>query len=332
MIAQLDKAYIHTRPAKLMDRLVSYALFEGRPLTTAGRWINKLVFLSYAAQKKLPQFKKVEKPVFILGTGRSGTTLLGMLLGMHFKTGFLNEPKALWHSLFPYEDIVGNYTDNVAFYRLNASMAEASIVRDAHRMYGFYLWLLGKDRVVDKYPELIFRINFVKAIFPDARFILLIRDGYDTCVSIDAWSQTNGRTANHVTEDWWGKNQKKWNLLLDEVVKNDAQLRPSYDDLKQVNDHKNMAALEWCLTMKEGSKLLKDPAHDILPVKYETLTHHPEETLNTLLDYMDLPPDPKMIAYAKKVVRPVARKEKFDVHPKLQPLFHEMMEAFGYAD
>ena len=34
MVAQLDSLYIKTRPTKVVSRLISYGLFEGRPLTT----------------------------------------------------------------------------------------------------------------------------------------------------------------------------------------------------------------------------------------------------------------------------------------------------------
>ena len=43
MIAQINPNYIKTRPMKALTRLMSYALFEGRPVTTKGRWINPLV-------------------------------------------------------------------------------------------------------------------------------------------------------------------------------------------------------------------------------------------------------------------------------------------------
>ena len=90
MIAQLESLYIRSRPWKLWSRLISYGLFEGRPLTTRGQWINPLVFAHFAVEKHLPRLRRVEKPVFILGTGRSGTTILGIVLSMHREVGFLN--------------------------------------------------------------------------------------------------------------------------------------------------------------------------------------------------------------------------------------------------
>src|SRR6185436_2775660 len=119
MIAQLNKEYIKTRPTKLFSRIVSYLFFEGRPLTTKGSWINPFLFFGYRIISFLPQIKKVESPIFIIGTGRSGSTLLGMLLSMHKRIGFLNEPKALWHFAYNKEDVIGSYSTDGANYKLD---------------------------------------------------------------------------------------------------------------------------------------------------------------------------------------------------------------------
>ncbi len=188
MIAQIDDRYLNTRFWNLWSRMESYVFFEGRPLTTRGRWINPLVFAQFHIWKRLPQVKKVKKPIFILGTGRSGTTVLGIVLSMHREVGFLNEPKALWHAIHPREDLIGNYTLDAACYRLGTADATDLRRKWIHRIYGVYLSATFSTRVVDKYPELIFRVPFIKALFPDAKFIFLMRNGWDTCRSIVGWS------------------------------------------------------------------------------------------------------------------------------------------------
>ena len=117
MIAQLDKAYISLRKRKVWSRLWAYFGFEGRPLTTKGRWINTLVFGFFNVLQLLPRLKRVEQPIFIIGTGRSGTTILGKILSIHKDVGYLNEPKAIWHFAYKNEDINGNYTRKSAKYR-----------------------------------------------------------------------------------------------------------------------------------------------------------------------------------------------------------------------
>lgn len=44
MIAPIDTDYLRYGLARTARRLASYLLFEGRPLTTKGRFINAAVF------------------------------------------------------------------------------------------------------------------------------------------------------------------------------------------------------------------------------------------------------------------------------------------------
>src|SRR5205807_1050578 len=47
----------------------------------------------------------IESPVFILGCGRSGTTILGNLLAQHPSVTYLHEHRPLWTSAYPETDI-----------------------------------------------------------------------------------------------------------------------------------------------------------------------------------------------------------------------------------
>ena len=90
MVAQIDKNFSRVAGNRRIVRWISYLFYEGRPLTTKGRWFNVVVFALYWLQSLIPELKKVKQPVFILGTGRSGTTILGVSLGVHSDVGFLN--------------------------------------------------------------------------------------------------------------------------------------------------------------------------------------------------------------------------------------------------
>ncbi|WKZ15385.1 MAG: sulfotransferase [Candidatus Jettenia caeni] len=331
MIAQMDQLYIKLRPAKSVSRLISYLLFEGRPLTTRGRWINPLVFALFSLEKTLPQLKKVKKPIFIVGTGRSGTTVLGMILSMHRDVGFLNEPKAIWHFIYPYEDLIGNYSKDIAYYRLSERNVNEEMKSLIHRIYGVYLTATFSHRVVDKYPELIFRVPFVKALFPDAKFLFLVRNGWDTCRSIEGWSENMGVVIDGVKHDWWGMNKRKWHLLVNQLIENDPAFSQIQEVVKNFQNHTDMAAVEWILTMREGLSLLGKYPDSVQMVRYEDLTQHSSDILTSIIDFCELPPDDIFFEYATKTLHPTSTRKFFNLHPVIQPLFNETMERMGYA-
>lgn len=331
MVAQIDFDYFKTRPLKGLQRLTSYALFEGRPLTTSGRWINPLVFTHLAVEKKLPRLKKVEKPIFIIGAGRSGTTLLGILLSMHRNVGYLNEPKALWHSIYSTEDVIGSYANGPAFYRLDETSVDDSTVENAHRLYGAYLRLIGAQRVVDKYPELVFRVSFVRSLFPDARFIFLSRNGWDTAASIEKWSQRKGSGFGKESLDWWGKDRRKWNLMLQQLVAEDPDLSPVFELVCSLTKHEHMALVEWIVSMREGLDVHRKYPDDVMWLRYEDLTINPIMRLDELLRFCDLPEDKVFMHYALGIIKPNQGHKRIDIPDFLQGAFSRISSDLGYA-
>ena len=333
MIAQIDPLYIRTRPTKVLTRLMSYAFFEGRPVTTKGRWINPLVFsILKTVSTNNSRYKPVEKPIFILGTGRSGTTILGIVLSMHREVGYLNEPKAMWHLIHPHEDVIGNYSQADAKYRLTAEDATDEMHRRASQMFGAYLTATRSQRLVDKYPELIFRVGFVRALFPDARFIFLVRNGWDTCHSIATWSERLGVQVNDEKHDWWGVDDRKWRLLVEQLVKTDPALSEVTDEIKRFERHLDRAAVEWLVTMREGIRLMQASSDYIHLLRFEELTLEPDKTLAALCDFCELPTDDTFHEYARQTLHPLPAKTPFNVHPKIAPIFHDTMRELRYNE
>lgn len=331
MIAQLDPLYIRTSPRKTLVRLLSYTFFEGRPLTTKGQWINPLVLTIMGMQKHFPQFKKVHKPIFTIGTGRSGTTVLGTLLSMHKDVGFLNEPKALWHSIYAEEDLAGSYSRGAAQYRLTEHDATDGVKLTAHKLFGAYLYFSGSQRVVDKYPELVFRVPFVRALFPNAKFIFLVRNGWDTCQSIEGWSNRLGIEVNAEVHDWWGADQRKWKLLWEQLIRDNPDFKALHSEKKSLENPLDMATLEWVVSMREGLRFLKQFPHCIHQLHYEDLVSRPEQSLSELLEFCELPPDARFMDYSLKKLSPVPPRATYAMHPILNHYFSETMIELGYT-
>jgi hypothetical protein len=328
MVAQVDLAYARARPTKLVSRLISYALFEGRPLTTRGRWVNPLVKAQFRLAAMLPRLKRVERPIFVVGTGRSGTTVLGIVLSLHREVGFLNEPKLLWHCLHGGEDVIGSYTDAAARVTLDAADATGDVVERAHRLFGFYLRCTGSRRLLDKYPELIFRTDFVRAIFPDALFLFLVRDGFGTCASISRWSARYGVAADGATEDWWGREDRKWRCYVEQEVGEVAGWDPV--EVARLTAQSDRAAVEWVLAMRAGLALeARDPL-GTLRVRYEDLVDDPAAALDRISRFCGLAPDATMLDYARRTLANDPKAVRFDLHPAVRTVFDETMRALGY--
>ncbi len=331
MVAQINSKVIKTQPLLIHRRLTSYFLFEGRPLTTRGQWINPLLFRMFKLALKLPSPKEVVKPIIIIGTGRSGSTILGMLFHMHPTCGFLNEPKAMWHVIYPYEDIIGSYSRGPAYYRLGEKDATPVVKKRAHRLYSHYLFLTGAKRVVDKYPEMVFRIPFLRAIFSDARFILLIRNGYDTIASIASWSLRNKKKVGKELHDWWGVDNRKWHMLLEQIVPFDDRLSPYQDRISKFNSQEEMAAVEWIISIREGLRNLACLPDSIYPLYYESLTRNPREELLKLIEFCGLEENEVFLSYAEEVLIPAKPKSIVPLPDFLRDAVEETNQELGYT-
>lgn len=326
MVAQITSDYIRTRPTRLWSRLVSYVLFEGRPLTTRGRWINSLIVAHTRLARALPAAKKVRAPAYVLGTGRSGTTILGMVLSMHRSVGFLNEPKLLWAALHEKEDLIGSYQRGPASYRLGKNDADLGLIEAAHKVFGSYLAVSNTRRIVDKYPELIFRTEFVREIFPDAKLLFLSRGGLATCASIDNWSKRLGKVEDGETHNWWGANDRKWKLLTEQIVPEHKDLAQHTDKLDDL-DHIGRAAIEWIVTMREGIRMLERGGMGVLHVPYEQLCAQPREWARKLQDFLELEHDSVFEDFAARTLDDPSRELELSLPEWLIPIFEETERA-----
>lgn len=308
MVAQLDRTFLRVAPGRAASRLVGYTLFEGRPVTTKGRWWNPVVFgnLRYAAGHV---GKRVDHPVFIVGMGRSGTTLLGRILAAHPSVGFLNEPKAMWHVIRDDEDIIGSYAPpHTGRLYLSAGDANEEVIRRGQALFAWYLRASHSKRVVDKYPELVFRHAFVHAIFPDARFLIAARSPWSTLKSVAEWSRS------HATDDadWWGVRDQKWDILWTQgVVQRTSNLDLVNLDLANEKDHYVRAAIEWIVMTREAISLAAvDPLAQV--IRYEKLVRHPRELIRDTLSFCELPASSRTEAYAEAIVAPQQSKADRD--------------------
>ncbi len=131
---------------------------------------------------KMPKSSnKSERPIFIVGMPRSGTSLVEQVLASHpdmYGAGELSKIGGLARSLVellslnkPYPEIIKYVSDEVIEYCAD--------------QYLQYINDMDSDslRVIDKMPGNYFYLGFIELLFPNARIIHCMRNPLDSCLS-----------------------------------------------------------------------------------------------------------------------------------------------------
>ena len=149
-------------------------------------------------------------PFFIVGAQRSGTTLLRLMLAAHPRIAIPPESHYI-PDLLHFEARVGRLESRrdevaemlVTHDRLVDFELGAAFIRDTVRsltplttrtiteaLFGEYARRQGKPRWADKTPRYCGFVPGLRTVFPEARFIHVVRDGRDTALS--SWKAAFG--------------------------------------------------------------------------------------------------------------------------------------------
>lgn len=201
---------------------------------------------------------------FIIGCGRSGTTALGRALEQHQDVRYLNEPRHIWN-LDPATniwndhhagrlDLTGDDLNRAKRWQLRGAFA-----REVRFRHG-----------VEKTPINSFRVAYLAALYPSARFVHLVRNGLEVASSI----------ANR-GDRWWGRNGSKWALLVD------YSERVGLGDLPALcTNHRLRGLLEWRLSVETAQRMLTRVPH--VEIYYRDLVDNPDDSLRTVCKFLGL--------------------------------------------
>ena len=208
---------------------------------------------------------------FIVGVGRSGTTLLRLMLDAHpelaipGETHFLAEFVALDSNELTRDRFFRTVTEAQTWPNLaldKAALREAldkvepfSASEATRVFYRLYARLFGKERWGDKTPTYRGLMVSIQGLLPEARFIHLVRDGRDAALSYRGL--------------WFGPG--------DDI---EAQARFWVDQVS--------------LARAQALEL-----QHYLEIKYEMLIGDPETTLRSICSYLQLSYHPRMLDYYK---------------------------------
>jgi hypothetical protein len=134
----------------------------------------------------------LDRPIFVIGSPRSGTTLLRLMLDSHPRISCGEET----HFLREMAAITGRHWPLLSAYGFERDWWVARI-RDFYAGFaGEVLARAGKARWAEKDPTYTLHLDLVEALFPDACYVHLVRDGHDVVASFrDRWGYRSGGRA-----------------------------------------------------------------------------------------------------------------------------------------
>lgn len=125
-----------------------------------------------------------ERPVFVIGCPRSGTTLLRLMLDSHPRISCGEET----HFLRDLGSTVGEHWPLLETYGFPREYWLERIRAFYNDFQAGYLERRGKLRWAEKDPTYTLVLPFIDDLFPDAQYVHLVRDAYDVVASFrDRW-------------------------------------------------------------------------------------------------------------------------------------------------
>ena len=219
--------------------------------------------------------QRLERPIFIVGAPRSGSMLLYTIL--RASSGL-----AHWRPSEAHEVWEADYHPSTRGWESNV-LTPADITPDAaRRIRRSFLLVAGtRRRLIDKTPRNVLRVPFIDALFPDAVYIFLKRDGRDNVNSlINAWRSPRYRTyllpQPHSIP---GVDPRWWKFVLYPGWRSDVQ-----GPLELV------CAKQWRESNNSVVAALNDIEADRwTDVRYEDLVDDPVEEVGRLMKFLELP-------------------------------------------
>ena len=272
------------------------------------------------------------RPIILVGTQRSGTTWLGQLLSAHPDVAFWDEPRHVW--TWSNADTPDD--------RLDETHARADVAEHIRAAFAAHQNEHGNTRFAEKTPSNCLRIPFIRAVYPEARILLVVRDGRSVIRStseimnsgvptsriwkrametpIREWpayaGQAVGILKTKVTGSkvrYWGPRPPGWREWLD-------------------TDHPDVVlAKQWAHSLATARADLRSADH--LEFRYDDLAADPRATLARILDFADLAHVDALFEQAERSAHPESidkwRSELDDetlerLRPHMQPLVEEL--------
>ncbi len=291
-----------------------------------------------------------EYPIhFLIGTGRCGSTLLHEMLCRHRDVAFMSNiddrfgtvPAVNARSGRIYRSLPHRFTEKGTM-----RFAPSEGYRAMSREIGPIMAMSSRDLVhADATPWLTDRVNrfftqrlaaqpetfmlhkftgwpragFLQAVFPDARFVHVVRDGRAVA---NSWLQMPWWMGYSGPQNWhWG------------------EIPGQYHDAWESSGRSfvTLAGIAWMILIDAWETARATlPAGSWLDVRYEDIVARPAQTSEVVLDFLGIPPDDQFAAQLGRYTFDVSRGDAYvrelgeDDVARLDDVMGEHLTRYGY--
>lgn len=238
----------------------------------------------------------IDRPIFVIGCNRSGTTLAFRNLSEHPATWSLyEEGQHIFYQHFPIDPDLGDRIDvsptpavanamHRAFFReahnkeilcdrpLLRQIPRKVLQRPLNRLYK-----RAPLRLVEKTPANCLRIPFLARLFPDARFLYIVRRAEDVVSSLmQGWRKWSSTTGNGI----WRYGD--WHYLVP----------PGWQEWT-CRSLQEICAFQWVEANRTAWEDLKEHCADrFVLVRHEDAIADPQAIYAKVIEFCELAPSP----------------------------------------
>ena len=277
----------------------------------------------------LPKCDK-KSVTFIVGCGRSGTTILGELFSLHSQIYYLFEPYHLWAAIDDRTDVLNLFSKTDSLLLMNEMHYRDELQQRFSRLIdnrGTY-----NQSVVEKTPLNAMRIGYLNVMAPDAKFINIVRDGVDVAHSIAKLAnQSSYKISGKANlNQWWGVDNAKWTALERDGTSNNYFA----EEIQFLQSHESKAAYEWLVTLSEVDKWRSILGHRLMEVTYEDLVTEPQATLQALCNFLHIEPTEVWLTTGVKQIKPAHQNKNvtLELPMKIGQAFNSYQQKYGFVN
>lgn len=264
----------------------------------------------------LPLLIQPNRPVFVIGCARSGTSVLRRVIGRHPQVAaYPSEANELWHP--EYYPWTSSDRSTPPLWHAPARFTEASLTAwpKSHssrlrRTFGLYQRLSRRPVFVNKSSMINFMLPRVLELFPDARFIHIIRDGRAV-----AYSHTVKEYAK---------------LSAERDLYRNSGIHMAFDEMLGRMAHFWIETLERIQGSVSALQLAERGRY--IECRYEAFCHSPAATTDNIFAFLDLTGAPPLGEAIRNQNDKYRQALNAEAQARLTSILGDTLAAYGYTE